>query len=175
MDATCYNYCSPNCDFFWSWTEIGDDCHFAIVSCYCFTYYGFSYPVFWFRLAESLEKFGAIWVCVWVAMCKIYLVIVIWELDLESECVVESSRLLFQWVLEITNILTVSVPTDSLALTWFSIFLWIYQWFHSLVIWALWLHQVHDVEFISGVFSSVVYFEIIPLGVSGGVVIVFEN
>lgn len=51
---------SPDCNFFWSRTEISDNCHFAVVASNCFAYYRFSYSIFTFWLTQTLKELGTV-------------------------------------------------------------------------------------------------------------------
>lgn len=66
-------------------------------------------------MAESHEKFGAIGVGVRVAMGQVDLIVIMQELKLEGESVVEATTLFLQRVLEITYVLTVTIPANTLT------------------------------------------------------------
>jgi hypothetical protein len=107
-------------------------------------------------------------------MSNVTLIIVMHELDLPGEGVVESTSLLLQRVLEVTDVLTVTVPADSLALTSICLLLGVEQRLHSLIVRTLRFHQVDDVELVSNVFLDILYPEVEPLRVVSGIVVVFQ-
>lgn len=49
-------------------------------------------------------------------MRHINLIIVVLKLNLESKCVIETSSFLLERILEITDILPISVPADALSI-----------------------------------------------------------
>lgn len=108
-------------------------------------------------------------------MGQIDLIVIMQELKLEGESVVESTALFLQGVLEITYVLAVTVPANTLTVILISFLFWIYQRFHTLVVGTFWLHQVYEIEFVRNSFSNILNPEVIPLSVNGSVVIVFQN
>lgn len=50
----------------------------------------------------------------------------------------------------------------------------VYQWFHSLVVVTVRLHQIDDVEAIDFVLARVLHPKIVPLGITVGAVVVFQ-
>jgi len=175
MNPRCNNNGSSNGNFFRSWTKICNDSHFTIVSSNCFTYDGFSNTILALRLAESLKKLCAVWVSVGIAMCYVTLTIVMFELNGECQCIVKTATFLLQGILEVTDILSISIPSIALSVIKFSLFLWIKQRFHSLVVWTLWFNQVDNVEFIGSELFDILNLEIKPLSEGSCVVIVFKD
>ena len=108
-------------------------------------------------------------------MGQIDLIVIMQELKLEGESVVESTALFLQGVLEITYVLAVTVPANTLTVILISFLFLIYQRFHTLVVGTFWLHQVYEIEFVRNSFSNILNPEVIPLSVNGSVVIVFQN
>jgi len=127
-------------DFFRPAAEVGDDGHFAVIARNCLAHDCFSDPVFALWLAQPLEMLGAVTVCVRVTMGKIDLVIIVEELDLESQSVVEAATLLLQAVLKVADVGTVSIPADALALARLCLLLGVEEWLHSLVVATLRLY-----------------------------------
>ena len=77
--------------------------------------------------------------------------------------------------MEVANVLTISVPSDSLAVVAISFFLGVEQRLHSLVVGAFVLHEVYDVELVRREFLDVGYSEVKPLGVDCSVMVIFQN
>ena len=106
-------------------------------------------------------------------MSHVDLVVIVKELHLEGEGVVEASALFLQRILEVTNISSVTVPSDALAVLLVRRFLGVKQGLHALVVRALRLNQIDKVEFVSDTSSCISNSEVVPLGVSFCVEICF--
>jgi len=63
-----------------------------------------------------------------------HLIIVVLELHLESEGVVKASSFFLERILEVTNILAVSIPTNTLAIVALCHLLRVEERLHTLVI-----------------------------------------
>lgn len=97
------------------------------------------------------------------------------ELDLESQRVVEATALLLKLVLEIANIRTVSVPSvTGAAVLRVLFFLRVEKWFHTLVIRALGFNQVDNIKFVVCELLYVLDSEVEPLGKSSCHMIVLK-
>jgi hypothetical protein len=116
MNPTSDNDGSPDSNFFWSRSKVGDDGHLTVVSSYCLAHNCLSYSILAFWLTQILQEFRAVRVSVGIAMCHINLIIVVLKLNLESKCVIETSSFLLERILEITDILPISVPSDALSI-----------------------------------------------------------
>ena len=138
MDPTGDYYGSANGNVFRSRAEIGDDSHFAVIPSNGFAHDGFSDSVFGFRLAQPLKQFYAIRIGIGVAMSNIHFIVIMQELDCESESIIKSASLLLQRVLKVTDIVTVPVPSYTIILI--CLLFRIDQWLHALVIRTLWLY-----------------------------------
>lgn len=108
-------------------------------------------------------------------MSHVYLIIVILKLHLESKSVVEASSLFLERILEVANVLSISVPSDTLAIITLCHLLGVDQRFHALVVRTLRFHQIHKIELVSCEFLSVLDSEVEPLCVCSGVMIVLED
>ena len=173
MHPTCNHDCSSYCYFFWSWTKVGDNCHFTVVSSNGFTDYCFSNSVLALRLTQLLQKFCAVRVGIWIAMCHIYFIVVMHELSLEGKCIVETTTFLFEWILEVTYTLSISIPSNSLTFTTFCFFFRIKQWLHTLVIRTLRFHEINYVELVCLEFLNILNPEVKPLSIVCSVMVVF--
>jgi hypothetical protein len=116
MHSTCDYNSSSYSDFFWSRAEVGYDGHFTVVACNRLAHNSLTYPIFALRLTKLLKELSAIRVSIGVAMCQVHLVIIVVELNLEGQSVVEATSLFLQRVLEVADILAVSVPTYALSI-----------------------------------------------------------
>jgi hypothetical protein len=116
MDSTRYNNGSPYRYFFWSRSKVGDDGHLTIISCDGLAHYGLSYSILALWLTQILKELSTIRISIRITMSHVYLVIIVLKLDLESQGVVETSSLLLEGVLEVANVLPVSVPANSLSI-----------------------------------------------------------
>ena len=158
--------------FFWSWAEVGNDCHFTIVSSNGFAHNSFSDSIFLLWLTKSYQKFRSVRISVWVTMRSIDLVFVMHELYLEGKSVVESSTLLLESVWEVTNVGSITIPSISLSVIRLCFFFGVKQWFHSLVIRTFWLDKIDNIELVSGEFLNILHSEVEPLGICSCIVIV---
>jgi hypothetical protein len=108
-------------------------------------------------------------------MRHINLIIIILKLHLESKRVVESTSLLLERVLEVADILSVSVPSDALAIVAIRHFFRIEKRLHALIIRTLRLDKIYKIKLIGGELLCIRNFKVEPLGISCGVMIVLEN
>lgn len=166
---------SSNSYFFRSWTEVCDDCHFTVVSRNSLAHNGFSNSVFRLRDAQSLQQFSAIWVSVGIAVSHVHFIIIMHKLYLKSKSVIKTTSFFLEGVLEVANVLSISVPPNALPFLAFSFFLGVEEWLHALVIWTLRLDEVDEIELVGGVLFDVTNFEVEPLRVIGSVVIILQN
>lgn len=172
---------NPGCDydgpsngnFFRSWTKIGNDSHFTVVSGNGFAYNSLSNAILALRLAEFLKELCAVWVSIGIAMSQVYFTVIMFELNGECQCIIKTATFLLQRVLEVTDILDISVPSIAWSIICFSLFLWIKQRFHSLIVRTLWFNQIDDVKLVSGKLFYILNLEIKPLSEGSCVVIVF--
>ena len=67
-------------------------------------------------------------------MGQVDLIVIMQELELKGERVIEATALFLQRVLEITYVLAVTIPANTLTVIGFSFFFRINQWFHTLVV-----------------------------------------
>ena len=107
---------SPYRNFLWPRSKVGDDGHLAIVAGNSLTDDSLSYSILRLRLTKILKELRAIRVSVRVAMRHVHLVVIVLELNLESQGVVEAASFFLQGVLEVADVLPISVPPDSLAI-----------------------------------------------------------
>ena len=105
-------------------------------------------------------------------MRHVNLIVIVLKLHLKSKRVIEASTLFLQRVLEVANILTITVPPNALAIVALRHLLGVEQGFHALVVGALRFNQVYEVEFVGGEFTGVLNFEVEPLGIRCGIVVV---
>lgn len=175
MHPACNNYRSSDGNFFRSWAEVCNNCHFAVVACNSFANYRFTYAVFRLRHTQPHKQFCAIWVSVWIAMSHIYFVIVMHELHCKSQRVIKTTSFLLQCVLEVDDVWAVAIPTNSVAIMRLSFFGWIEQRLHSLVVRTLRFHQIDNVELVSREFPDIWNFEVEPLSVSSCIMIILQN
>ncbi len=99
----------------------------------------------------------AVGVSIGVAMCQINFIVVMLKHDLESQRVVRSAALLLKVVLVITYVVSISMPLV--------VFRRIEKRLHPLIVRAVRLNQVNDVELIDNVLPSVPNVEVEPLGI----------
>jgi len=175
MNPRCYDDGSSNGNFFWPWTKVSDDSHFTVVSGNCFAHDSLSDAILAFWLAKSLKELCAVWVSVGIAMSHINFTVVMFELNSECQGIIKTATFLLQRILEIADILSISVPSIARSIIGFGLFLWIEQRFHSLIVWTLWFDQVHNVEFVSSKLFDVLNLEIKPLGEGSRVMIIFKD
>lgn len=98
-------------------TEVGDDSHLTVVACNGFTDNCLSDSVLAVWGAKSLKKLSAVRVSVWITVREVDLIVIVLELHLEGQGVVEASALLLQLVLEVADVLAVSVPPIAVWVT----------------------------------------------------------
>ena len=108
-------------------------------------------------------------------MSHIHLIVVILKLHLESKGIVETSAFLLKRVLEVTDVLSISVPSNALAIVTLCHLLRIDQRFHSLVVRTFRFHQVHKIELVSCELFRVLNSKVVPLGIRSRVVVVLKN
>jgi hypothetical protein len=108
-------------------------------------------------------------------MRHINLVIIILKLHLESKCVVESTSLLLERILEVANILPVSVPSNALAIVTICHLFGIEKWLHALIIGTLGLDKIDKIKLVGGELLCIRNLEVEPLGIRCGVMIVLQN
>lgn len=111
MDPRRDDYSSTNGDLLRTRAEVGDDCHLTVVTGDRLAHNSFSDSILAVGSAQSLEKLCTIRIRIWVTMRQKYFVVIVLELDLESQCIVETTALLLKLVLEVADIGTVSVPS----------------------------------------------------------------
>ena len=108
-------------------------------------------------------------------MSEVDFIIVMQKLDLEGQCVVEATALLFQGVLEVTNVLPISIPSNSLSIILFCALFGVKERLHALVIGTLVFDQINNIKLVRRQFLNIGHPEVKPLRVSRGVMVVFEN
>lgn len=111
MDPGCYYYSPSDGDFFRPRTEIRNDSHFTIISSNGFANDCLSNAILALWLAQSLKELCAVRVSVGVAMGHVDFTVVIFELNGESQCVVKTATLLLQRILEVADVLAISIPS----------------------------------------------------------------
>ena len=104
---------STNGDLLRAGAEVRNDGHLTVVTSDGLANDCLSDAVLAVWRAKSLKQLGAVRVCVGVTVRHEHLIIVVLELNLERESVVEAASLLLELVLEVANILAVSVPSVS--------------------------------------------------------------
>lgn len=108
-------------------------------------------------------------------MSHINFIVIIQELNLECQSVIEATALLLQGVLEIAYVLSITIPTNPLAITLLCSFLRVEQWLHALVVGTLWFNQIDEIELVSCSSAGISDSEIIPLSISSSVVIILQD
>jgi hypothetical protein len=87
--------------------------------------------------------------------------------------VIRTTTLALHRVLVVTDVLAVTVPADAARSC--SLFRRIEEWLLALVVRTVRLDQVDDVEFVAHVLACVADFEVEPLDVRGGAVVVLKD
>jgi len=106
-------------------------------------------------------------------MRQVDLVLVVGESACECKRIVTTAALALVLVLEVTNVLSSAVPTEPRQ---FCLLLRINEGLHTLVVAALRLDEVYEVELIDDALLHVRDPEVVPLRINGlGVVILLEN
>ena len=105
-------------------------------------------------------------------MAAVDLVIVMHEVDRERQSVVAAPTLALQLVLEVTDVSAITVPTDTRA--YVSLLFGVEQGLQALVERAVWLDQVHDIEFVADAAFDVRDPEVVPLRVRRRIVVVTQ-
>lgn len=106
-------------------------------------------------------------------MSDVDIVVLMFELHLESERVVEASPLPLHRVLIVANVLAFSVPADPAGPR--SILARVEERLLALVVRAVGLYQVDYVEFVSCVFPHIGHLEVEPLCVVGRLEVVLQD
>jgi hypothetical protein len=161
-------------DLLRSGPKVGNNGHLTIISCDCLANYGLPYSILALRLAQVLQQLRAVRVSIWITMSHIDFVLVILKLHLESQCIVESTSLLLEGILEVADVLPISVPSDALAVVTIRHLFRVEKWLHALIIGTLWLHKIHKIKLICSELLCIRNFKVEPLGISSGVMIVLE-
>jgi hypothetical protein len=105
-------------------------------------------------------------------MRQVNSIVIMGELNGESECVVVACILPLHRVLVVANVTTSSVPSLAIPL---GFMLRVNHWTHPMVVERIRLHKVYDVEAIGFARSCVFDSEIVPLSVPPGVVVRLKN
>lgn len=113
MHSRSDDYGSTNGDLLGPRAEVRNDGHLAVVTSDGLANDRLPDAVLAVWRAQSLKQLGAVRVRVRVAVGHEHLVVVVFELHLESKSIVEATALLLELVLEVANILAVSVPSVS--------------------------------------------------------------
>lgn len=82
-------------------------------------------------------------------MSHVDFIIIVQKLHLEGQSVVKATAFFLQRILKITNVSSISVPSDALAILLVSRLFRVQQRFHTLVVRAFWLNQINKIEFVS--------------------------
>lgn len=135
MDSRWKNNGFPDRDVFRSRGKVSHDNHFAIIACNSLTEDGFPNLILGLICTKTVKELTTVTISVGVAVSQIDLVIIMLKVDLKSESVIWASSLLSNTVLEIADVLTISLPTYASFLR--SLLCWVYQRFHALVITAV--------------------------------------
>ena len=106
-------------------------------------------------------------------MSEIEFIIIMFKLHLESKSVVKTTSLFLHAVLIIANILPFSLPTKSTFA--FRFFLRIHQGSHTLVVGALWLDKIDEIELVCYTLSVIAHLEIVPLSIVIRSIVIFQN
>jgi hypothetical protein len=88
-------------------------------------------------------------------MSHVDFIIIVQKLHLEGQSVVKATAFFLQRILKITNVSSISVPSDALAILLVSRLFRVQQRFHTLVVRAFWLNQINKIEFVSDPSSCV--------------------
>ena len=129
-------YHSPSlCYLFRSWCEISNYHHFTIIPGYCFAQYSFPNLIFSLRCAYFSEVLAAVTVRVGIAVRKEHFIVIVFELSLKAEGEVEPAALLLHRILEVADVLAVSLPADPRLIV--GLFLRVDEGLHALVVRAL--------------------------------------
>ena len=152
--------------------EIGDDDHLAVVACDRLSEHGLPDPVLALGRADLREELAAVAVGVGIAMREVHLVVIVLEGNAKSQCLVKPTAFLLHAVLVITDVVAVALPTYAALLL--RLPPGIDQRLHPLVVGALRLDEVDDVELIGYVLARVADLEEEPLSVVVGAIVVLE-
>ena len=166
------------CNVLWPAVKIGDNCHFTVVTCKGLAEKSFSNSVLALRCAYFLEKFADVLVGVREAMGKENNVVIVGEFDFKFQRIVVAAAFFLNLILFITHILSHPVPPTLLICfvgTSVSHQHTVHQRLHPLIIGALWLDQIYNIEFVSPSLARVAHREIIPLRVKIGAPVVVQN
>jgi hypothetical protein len=82
-------------------------------------------------------------------MSHVDFIIIVQKLHLEGQSVVKATAFFLQRILKITNVSSISVPSDALAILLVSRLFRVQQRFHTLVVRTFWLNQINKIEFVS--------------------------
>lgn len=106
-------------------------------------------------------------------MGQVDFIIIIFEGHFKGQCVVAASTFALHRVLIVTDIFSVAVPAVSTRAA--RVFCRVEKRLLTLVVGAVGLYKIDDVELVSDVFSGIRDFKIVPLCVIGCPVVVFQN
>ena len=173
MHTGCDNDGSTHSDLLLSALEVGNDHHFDIVASDRARQDRLADSVFVVISTELLQQATAIAIGVRVAVSYVDLIIVVGEGDLELERVVVPSALFLHRVLKVGYAFPIAVPAQTARSCRF--FHRVEQRLLSLVVGTVGLDQVHDREFVLDVTAHVRNFEVEPLCVDLGLVIVLQE
>ena len=107
-------------------------------------------------------------------MRHVNLIVIILELDLESQGIIETTTFLFQTVLEVADVLAITVPSNALAIIGLCHFFGVDEGLHALIVRTFRLYKIDKVKFVSCKFLGICNFKIVPLGISCGVMIILK-
>ena len=123
---------------------------------------------------------------IWVAICKVHFIVIIFKLNLKGQCIVCSrihstvpirvNRLVyFRFILIILivgDVIAHSLPASLFTL---SFFLGINEWLHAVIEGRVWLHEVSKMELVLSESFSIGHFEVEPLCVVISIIVCLEN
>jgi hypothetical protein len=110
MYSTGHDNGSPDGNFFGFRTEVGDDDHFTVVASQGLAKDGLADLVLCFDRANLVQEFATITIGIRIAMREIHFIIIIFECDLESECMVRPSSFFLHAILVVADIESIPDP-----------------------------------------------------------------
>lgn len=152
-----------------------DGYHITSITSQCSTQYtAMKKVVAWIIFLDTWEIILQVCIGIWEAMCKKHVIVInlVGMLECKSVIVPLISRIsiLLEIVLVVVDILTNSMPSNSLGCFYF---VWITQNFHTIIVQRVRFSQINDVKTNFHSFSCITYSEKIPLGMTVRIYIVW--
>lgn len=98
MNSCCENYCFSDSDLFGNTGKVSNNKHINIVSCETLTEDRFPNFIFILECAGFVNKLAEVRITIWIAMCDIYCIIVVFGGVLKSETIVVLTIAVVTWL-----------------------------------------------------------------------------